>query len=108
MSQLPYGNNIRACSSAKPVRRSREIINKKTVSKGGKNKCHSAFEDSVNEILTLYEDSPNVRAEIIGNLEIYIVNRTIARELKSTKSEKKLTEEFLKYLKNLKKQKGKV
>ena len=104
-----YSNNMRTFPSDKNRSTfSRDRPNKKTFSKGKKNKFFPSLEDSVNEILTLYEDSPNVRAEIIGNLEIYILNRTIARDLKSSKSEKKLTEEFTNYLKQLKIQKGKV
>lgn len=83
----------------------RDKPNKPMFSKGKQNKIFSSLDDSVNEVLKLYEDSPSVCEEIIGTLNMYRINVTIARELKSLESEKKLTAEFSKYIKNLKNKK---
>ena len=81
---------------------SRDRPDKTIFSKGNKNKFELSIEDRVSELLKLYEDFPTVRTEIIGNFEMFLINRNIARELKSSTSEKKLTRDFTSYIKNLK------
>lgn len=107
MRHSMFCNNMRKFPSDKT--RSafpRDKPNKPVFLKGKQNKIFPSLDDRVNEILTLYEDSPNVQAEIIDNLNMYRINVTIARELKSLESEKKLTAEFLKYIKDLKNKKA--
>ena len=102
-----YCNNMRKSpSNNNRSTLSRDRPNKATFSKGRKNNFSSSLEDNINEVLTLYEDSPSVYTEIMEKLEMYRINLTIAREFNSSKSERKLTAEFSNYIKKLKARKG--
>lgn len=63
-----------------------------------KEKGFMIVEAKVKEALKANEVVPEVRSEILGELSMYRVNISIARECHDKKSEKDLTKNFINYL----------
>ena len=52
-------------------------------------------------LLDKYKADPETTNKILTETQMYEVNRTIARDLKSAESEKQLTEEFIEFLNSI-------
>ena len=59
----------------------------------------SSLEMRINSLLKKYENDEETKKKILGELQMYRVNLTIARDLKNTLSEKNLTKKFYEFLK---------
>lgn len=75
--------------------------------KGQKQKNTLSLGDQVQELLDLYEDSPEICSEIIGKMGDYRVNITITRDLECPGAENALTKEFKNYIQTMKQKRSK-
>lgn len=74
-----------------------------------KQTAKSSLEDNVlnlrvSNLMEQYKDAPEVITSLKGEINVFLLNLTIARELNSNEQEKKLRKEFSTYLSKLEKE----
>lgn len=62
------------------------------------NKNFVTLDNLANTVLKKYHDDPIMRDEIVGKINIYRINFTIAKELNNEKTQKELTKGIRNYL----------
>ena len=66
--------------------------------KANKKSKESFLEMRIKSLLDKYKNDKETQDKILGELNLYLINITIARELNDKNTEKNLTREFMKFL----------